>query len=82
MHNIQPGANIHPGCEFAPGVYFGHVNGVLRKYTRVQISTRVRICSIFVGGAKTVEQISTRVHICPRVQIAHMNATCYHICTI
>ena len=24
-----PGANIHPGCKFAPGVYFGHVNGVL-----------------------------------------------------
>ena len=24
-----PGANIHPGCKFAPGVYFGHVNGAL-----------------------------------------------------
>ena len=29
MHNIHPGANIHPVCKFAPGVYFGHVNGVL-----------------------------------------------------
>ena len=65
MHNIQPGANIHPGCKFAPGVYFGHINGVLWKCTRVQISTRVRICSTFVGGANSVEQISTRVHICP-----------------
>ena len=37
---------------------------------------RVRICSTFVDGANTVEQISTRVHICPKVQIAHMNATC------
>ena len=25
---FAPGANIHPGCKFAPGVYFGHVNGV------------------------------------------------------
>ena len=48
----------------------------------LQICTRVLICSTFVGGANTVEQISTRVHICPQVQIAHMNATCYHICTI
>ena len=82
MHNIHPGANIHPGCKFAPGVYFGHVNGVLWKYTRVQISIRVRICSTSLGGANMVEQISIRVHICPQVQIAHMNATCYHICTI
>ena len=29
MHDIHPGANIHRGCTFAPGVYFGHVNGVL-----------------------------------------------------
>ena len=29
MHNIHPGANIHAGCTFAPGLYFGHVNGVL-----------------------------------------------------
>ena len=29
MHNIHPGANIHRGCKFAPGVYFGHVYGVL-----------------------------------------------------
>ena len=29
MHNIHPGANIHLGCKFAPGVYFGHINGVL-----------------------------------------------------
>ena len=65
MYNIHPGANIHPGCKFAPGVYFGHVNGVLWKCTRVQISTRVRICSTFVGGANTEEQISARVHICP-----------------
>ena len=21
--------NIHPVCKFAPGVYFGHVNGAL-----------------------------------------------------
>ena len=28
MHNIHPGANIHTGCKFAPGVYFGYVNGV------------------------------------------------------
>ena len=82
MHNIHPGANIHPGCKFAPGVYFGHVNGGLWKCTRVQISTRVRISSTFEGGANTAEQISTRVHICPQVQIVHMNATCYHICTI
>ena len=64
MHNIHPGANIHPGCKFAPGVYFGHLNGVLWKCTPVQICTQVRIRSTFVGGAKTVEQISTRVHIC------------------
>ena len=65
MHNIHPGANIHPGSKFAPGVYFGHVNGALGKCTRVQICTRVLICSTFVGGANSVEQISTRVHICP-----------------
>ena len=29
-------------------------------------------CSIFVGGANTVEQISTRVHICPQ------GANCAH----
>ena len=44
----------------------------------MQICIRVRICSTFPRGANSVEQISTRVHICPRVQIAHMNATCYH----
>ena len=60
-----PGANIHPGCKFAPGVYFGHVNGALSKCTRVQICTRVLIFSTFVGCANSVEQISTRVHICP-----------------
>ena len=65
MHNVHPGANIHPGCKFAPGVYFGHVNGALWKCTRVQICTRVLICSTFVGGANSVEQISTRVQICP-----------------
>ena len=71
MHNIppSPGANIHPGCKFAPGVYFGHVNGVLLKCTRVQI------CSTFDDGANSVEQFSTRVHICPWVPFAHMNAT-------
>ena len=82
IHNIHPGANIHPGCKFAPGVYFGHVNGALWKCTPVQICTRVLICSTFVGGANSVEQISTRVQICTGVQIAHMNAICYHICTI
>ena len=50
--------------------------------TRVLICTRGLICSTFVGGANWVEQISTRVQICPYVQIAHMNATCYHICTM
>ena len=58
MHNIHAGANIHPGCTFAPWVYFGHVNGVLWKCTRVLICTRVQICSTFVGGANTVGQIS------------------------
>ena len=29
MHNKHPGANIHPGCKFAPGEYFGHINGAL-----------------------------------------------------
>ena len=29
MHNLHSGANIHSGCKFAPGVYFGHVNGAL-----------------------------------------------------
>ena len=82
MHNIHPGANIYPGCKFAPGEYFGHVNGALGKCTRVQICTRVLICSTFEGGANSEEQISTRVHICPLMQIAHMNATCYRICTI
>ena len=28
--------NLHPGCKFAPGCIFGHVNGVLRIYTRVE----------------------------------------------
>ena len=82
MHNIHPGANIHLGCKLATGVYFGHVNGVLWKCTRVQIFICVRICSTFVGGANSVEQISTQVHICPRVKIVHMNATCYRICKI
>ena len=81
MHNLQPSANLPPGCKFTHGVYIGHVNGVLRKCTRVQICIRVQICSIFGGGANTVRQISIRVHICTRVQIAHMNATCYHKCT-
>ena len=37
--------NLHPGCKFAPGYIFGHVNGVLR------ICTRVQVCSYFQGGA-------------------------------
>ena len=39
MRNLHPGANLHPGCKF------GHVNGVLR------ICTRVQICSYYRGGA-------------------------------
>ena len=81
MHNLHPmqiytqGVNLHLGCilvmktafyENAPGANF----------------IRVRICSAFQFGANLVEQINTQVHIGPRVQIAHMNTTCYHICTI
>ena len=50
--------------KIAPGVYFGNVNGVLRKYNPVQICIWMRICSILRGGANLVEQISTRMHIC------------------
>ena len=38
-------ANLHPGC------IFGHVNGVLRICTWVQICTRAQICSCLRGGA-------------------------------
>ena len=39
MRNLHPSANLHPRC------IFGHVNGVLR------ICTRVQICSCLRGGA-------------------------------
>ena len=29
MHKLHPSAKIHTGCKFAPGVYFGHINGIL-----------------------------------------------------
>ena len=45
VRNLHPGANIHPGC------IFGHVIGVLRNCTPVQICTRVQICSCLRGGA-------------------------------
>ena len=51
----------------------------MKMHSRAKNCIRVRICSIFPGGANSVEQISIRMHICLRVQIAHMNATCYHI---
>ena len=37
--------NLHPVQICTSGVFFGHVNGVLR------ICTRVQICSYFRGGA-------------------------------
>ena len=38
-------------CTFClPGCIFGHVNGVLRIFTRVKICIRVQICSYFRGG--------------------------------
>ena len=45
VRNLHPGANLHPRC------IFGHVNGVLRISTRVQICARVQICSNSRGGA-------------------------------
>ena len=80
MHNMHPGANIHLGCKFAHGVYFGHVNGVFNAPgANLDLGANLLQLSI---GANLLEQISNRVHICPGVRIAHMNATCYHICTI
>ena len=67
---------IHP-C----GVFWSYKRCFMKMH-RVQICIQVRICSTFVGGANSVEQASTRVYIFPQVQIAHMNATFYHICTI
>ena len=55
---------ICTGCKFAPGCIFGHVNGVLR------ICTRVQICSFLRGGANLLAPG------CTRVQIVHMNANC------
>ena len=46
MHNLHPGANLPHGC------IFGHVNGVLRICTRVQISTGCKFAPTF-----EVEQI-------------------------
>ena len=37
MRNFHPGANLQPGANLHPGSIFGHVNGVLRICTRVQI---------------------------------------------
>ena len=44
MHDFNPEANLHSGAgggggggKFAPGCIFGHVNGVFRIFSRVQI---------------------------------------------
>ena len=69
-------AQYTPRCKYTPGVYictwgvFWSCKWCFMKMHRVLICTRVRICSTFVGGAKSVEQISTRVHICLKMQIA------------
>ena len=54
-------ANLNPGC------IFGHVNGVLR------ICTRVQMCSYSRGG---VNLFAPGCKFAPRVQIVHMNAKC------
>ena len=67
MHNMHPGANnLHPGANLHPGCIFGHVNGVLR------ISTWVQICSYYRGGANLFAPGAN----CTRVQFVHMNAKC------
>ena len=43
--------NLHPSVCFCCRVHFGHVNGVLRKYTLEQNCTRELICSSSEGGA-------------------------------
>ena len=81
-------AQYTPRCKYTPGVQictwgvFWSCKRCFMKMHPVQICTLVLICSTFVGGANSVEQISTRVQICTGVQIAHMNAVCYDICTI
>ena len=48
MGNLKP----RSCAQFAPGCIFGHVNGVLRICTRVQIfCNRVQICSCLRGVA-------------------------------
>ena len=37
VRNLHGGAILHPGANLHPGCIFGHVNGVLRICTRVQI---------------------------------------------
>ena len=50
-------------AQFAPGCIFGHVNGVLRICTRVQIAG----CKLHPGANLLLPS---------RVQIVHMNANC------
>ena len=45
VQHLHPRVFLHPGCILC------HVNGVLRKYTRVKKYTRVQICPYFRGGA-------------------------------
>ena len=40
-------AQFAPGCKIAPGCIFGHVNGVLRICTRVQIASGCKFAPAF-----------------------------------
>ena len=48
MHNLHPGVNLHPGCIFAPRVYFGHVNGVLRICTRCKFAPTFEVEQVYL----------------------------------
>ena len=70
VRNLHPGANFHPGCKFAPGCISGHVNGVLR------ICTPVQICRCKFAPAFEVVQFYLHPLHPGRMQIVHMNANC------
>ena len=53
VHNLHPGANSHTGYKFAPEVYFGHVNGVLRICTGCKFAPFFELVQIlFASGCK------------------------------
>ena len=61
VHDLHPVANLHSegggGVKFAPGCCFGHVNGVFRFLSRVQISPSFEVVHpLFAPGANCAHE--------------------------